>query len=118
MCLALNIQYDVKAKLKLYKGLGYDLDHKVLSACDYGVATIRKRFFLTARNDSENITWPKVTHGKKGSGLLPFKTAADIIDWSIPVKSIFNRKKPIVEKSLNRIANGIQKFVLITRTRF
>lgn len=112
MCLALDIQYDANAKLKLFKGLGYALDHKVLSACDYGVATIRKRFFLTARNDGVNISWPEVTHGKKDSGLIPYKTAADIIDWSVPVKSIFNRKKPIVEKSLTRIAKGIQKFVI------
>lgn len=112
MCSALNIQFDIKAKLKLFKGLGYALDHKVLSACDYGVPTIRKRFFLTARNDGVNIGWPQITHGKKDSGLLPFNTAANsVIDWTLPVTSIFNRKRPLVEKTMARIAKGIKRFV-------
>ncbi|MCE7621595.1 DNA cytosine methyltransferase, partial [Vibrio fluvialis] len=38
--------------------------------------------------------------------------AADIIDWSIPVKSIFGRKKPLAEKTMQRIAKGLEKFVL------
>jgi len=67
MCLALDIQYNVKLKLKLFKGLGYDLDYKVLKACDYGTPTIRKRLFLVARNDGKSINWPEITHGE---GLL------------------------------------------------
>jgi len=112
MCIALNIQFDIQAKLKLFRGLGYQIEHKVLAACDYGVATTRKRFYLTARNDGRKIVWPKKTHGKKKSGLKPFKTTADIIDWSIPMKSIFGRKKPLVPNTLARIGKGIQKFVI------
>ncbi|EKO3401954.1 DNA cytosine methyltransferase [Vibrio fluvialis] len=97
---------------KLEKGLGYDIEHRVLSACDYGAPTIRKRFFLIARNDSKPIEWPRPTHGPVGSGLIPYVTAADIIDWSIPVKSIFGRKKPLAEKTMQRIAKGLEKFVL------
>ncbi|MBY7924727.1 DNA cytosine methyltransferase [Vibrio fluvialis] len=97
---------------KLEKGLGYDIEHRVLSACDYGAPTIRKRFFLIARNDSKPIEWPRPTHGPVGSGLMPYVTAADIIDWSIPVKSIFGRKKPLAEKTMQRIAKGLEKFVL------
>ncbi|EOV0352466.1 DNA cytosine methyltransferase [Vibrio fluvialis] len=93
----------------LVKGLGYKLDYKVLHACDYGAPTIRKRFFLVARNDKKPIAWPEPTHGK---GLLPYVTAADIIDWSIPVKSIFGRKKPLAESTMKRIAKGLKKFVL------
>lgn len=107
--------YDIKYKLKLYKaiknGLGYQVDFKVLSACDYGVPTTRKRFFMVARNDGRSIKWPAKTHGKKGTGLKPYVTAADIIDWDIPVKSIFGRKKPLAEKTLARIAKGLDKFV-------
>jgi DNA (cytosine-5)-methyltransferase 1 len=112
MCCALGIQYDIKAKLKLYRGLGYQIEHKVLSACDYGAPTIRKRFFMVARKDGAAIQWPEPTHGKEGSGLLPFKTAADIIDWSIPTKTIFGRKKPLVENTMKRIAKGLKQFVI------
>lgn len=93
---------------KLEKGLGYNIEHNVLSACDYGVPTTRTRFFLIARNDGEAIQWPAPTHGE---GLKPFRTAAEIIDWSIPVKSIFGRKKPLAERTLKRIAKGLEKFV-------
>jgi DNA (cytosine-5)-methyltransferase 1 len=96
---------------KLEKGLGYKIEHRVLRACDYGAPTIRKRFFLVARNDGQPIEWPDATHGDAGSGLLPFVTAANIIDWSIPVKSIFGRKKPLAEKTMQRIAKGLEKFV-------
>ena len=64
-----------------------------------------------ARNDGKPISWPLKTHGPKGSDLEPYKTAADIIDWSIPTKSIFNRKKPLAENTMKRIAKGLEKFV-------
>lgn len=113
MCCALGVQYDAEAKLKLFKGLGYKVEHRMLTACDFGVPTTRKRFFLTGRNDDKAIRWPTVTHGKNGSGLEPFKTTADhVIDWSLPAKSIFNRKKPLAEKTMSRIAKGIQRFVI------
>lgn len=88
---------------------GYEVDWKELRACDYGAPTIRKRFFLIARCDGQPITWPAPTHGE---GLKPYRTAAEIIDWSIPIQSIFDRKKPLVEATMNRIAKGIQMFVI------
>ena len=97
---------------KLEKGLGYDIDHKILTACDFGAPTSRKRFFLVGRNDGQSINWPNPTHGKAGSGLKQYLTAADIIDWSIPAKSIFNRKRPLAENTMKRIAKGIQKFIV------
>ncbi|EKO3598845.1 DNA cytosine methyltransferase [Vibrio metschnikovii] len=103
---------------KLEKGLGYNVDYRVLHACDYGAPTIRKRFFLVARNDKQPIEWPVPTHGPKGSGLMPYATAADIIDWSIPVKSIFGRKKPLAEKTMERIAKGLEKFVFSSDSPF
>ncbi len=97
---------------KLEKGLGYKIEHKILTACDFGAPTSRKRFFLVGRNDGQSINWPTPTHGKKGAGLKPYLTAADIIDWSIPAKSIFDRKKPLAEKTLKRIAKGIMRYVI------
>ncbi|WP_395393139.1 DNA cytosine methyltransferase [Novosphingobium sp. BL-8A] len=97
---------------------GYKIQWKELRACDYGAPTIRKRFFMIARCDGKPIVWPKPTHGKPGSPEVlsgkrkPWRTAAEIIDWSIPCPSIFERKKPLADKTLRRIAHGIMKFVV------
>ena len=97
---------------------GYRVEWKNLIASDFGAPTSRKRFFLIARSDNQPITWPKPTHGNpqshkvKQGQLRPWRTAADIIDWSIPCPSIFTRKKPLAENTLKRIAKGIQRFVI------
>ncbi len=97
---------------------GYEVETKELRACDYGAPTIRKRLFMVARRDGKPIVWPKPTHGASGSPevlsgkLQPWRTAAEIIDWEIPAPSIFERKKPLAENTLRRIARGIQRFVV------
>ena len=95
--------------------LGYDVQYKELRACDYGAPTIRKRLFLVARCDGLPIVFPQPTHGK---GLKPYKTAAEIIDWSIPCPSIFGRAKPLSDNTLRRIANGIVRFVINVQKPF
>lgn len=90
---------------------GYDVDWRELKACDYGAPTIRRRFFLIARCDGKPIVFPKPTHGE-GKGLLPYRTAAECIDWNIPCKSIFERSKPLADNTLRRIARGLDKFTL------
>lgn len=100
------------------KKLGYTVDYRELRACDYGAPTTRNRFFLIARCDGKPIVWPSPTHGDPEGmevrcGMLkPWRTAAEIIDWSLPCPSIFDRKKPLAENTLRRIAKGIQKFVI------
>lgn len=100
------------------KRQGYKVDWRELKACDYGAPTIRKRFFLIARCDGQPIVWPKPTHGDPNSAevkvgkLKPWRTAAEIIDWSLPCPSIFERKRPLAENTMRRIARGIQKFVI------
>jgi DNA (cytosine-5)-methyltransferase 1 len=97
---------------------GYKIQFRELRACDYGAPTIRKRFFMIARRDGQPITWPPATHGRPDSPevlsgkLRPWRTAAEIIDWSIPCPSIFERKKELADKTKRRIAHGIVKFVL------
>lgn len=97
---------------------GYNVDWRELRACDYGAPTVRKRFFLIARCDGQPILWPEPTHGdpndnKVKAGILkPYKTAAECIDWSLPCQSIFERKKPLAENTMRRIAKGLQKFVI------
>ncbi|WP_240040152.1 DNA cytosine methyltransferase [Aeromonas hydrophila] len=97
---------------------GYKVEWRELRACDYGTPTIRKRLFLIARRDGAPIVWPKPTHGDPASAevkagkLLPWPTAADVIDWSIPCPSIFERKRPLAENTLRRIAKGLDRFVI------
>jgi DNA (cytosine-5)-methyltransferase 1 len=91
--------------------LGYKVEWKVLDASSFGAPTKRRRLFIIARRDGEPIIWPKPTHGK-AEGLMPLRTAAECIDWSIPCPSIFERKKPLARKTEWRIAEGIRRFVL------
>ena len=90
--------------------LGYRVQYRELRACDYGAPTIRKRFFLIARRDGRPIIWPEPTFGPERAH--PYRTAADIIDWSIPCPSIFERKRPLAENPLRRIAEGIRRYVV------
>jgi DNA (cytosine-5)-methyltransferase 1 len=88
---------------------GYSVDWRVLDSSDYGAPTKRRRLFLVARRDGNHISWPTPTHGP---GLAPYRTAAECIDWSLPIPSIFGRKKALAEKTLARIAEGIGRYVL------
>ncbi|MDD6659114.1 MAG: DNA cytosine methyltransferase [Eubacteriales bacterium] len=104
--------------------LGYEIEHRELRACDYGAPTIRKRFFLIARCDGLPIVWPKQTHASaddervKSGELLPYKSAAECIDFNIPCQSIFNRSKPLVKNTQRRIARGLDKFVIKSQDPF
>lgn len=95
--------------IRALEKLGYKVEYRELSACDYGAPTTRKRFFLIARCDGLPIVWPESTHGK---GKKDYVSASTIIDWSLPVNSIFDRKKPLAENTQIRIARGIQKYVI------
>jgi DNA (cytosine-5)-methyltransferase 1 len=109
---------------RLHAGLGYKVDSRILRACDYGTPTIRKRLFVFARRDGRPIVWPAPTHANPklknfaASGLLPWRTAAECIDWSIPCPSIFERDKPLANKTLARIAKGVMKFIVNSDSPF
>ena len=92
--------------VKQLEGLGYKVEYRNLTAADYGAPTSRTRFFLIARRDGLPIVWPTMTHDEEA-----YRSAASIIDWSVPMKSIFGRKKPLAEKTLARIAAGVDRFV-------
>ncbi len=118
MCNALEIDVNSEMASVLSNGLGYDVEFKTLKSCDFGAPTTRTRFYMIARCDGRPIIWPEPTHAPCGSQdvkegkKLPYRTAAECIDWSIPASSIFERKKPLAENTLRRIARGIQKFVI------
>lgn len=97
---------------------GYELEWRLLRACDYGAPTSRRRLFIIARRDGAPIVWPEPTHGP---GLLPYRTAAECIDWSLPCPSIFLTKeqgrargvnRPLVPATMKRIAAGTKRYVL------
>lgn len=98
--------------------LGYRVEWRLLRACDYGAPTTRRRLFVVARRDKGPIVWPAPTHGNLKSAevragkLLPWRTAAECIDWSIPSQSIFDRKKPLALATQRRIAEGLRRYVL------
>lgn len=110
--------------------LGYTIDHRELVAADYGAPTTRKRFVLVARCDGKSIVWPERTHAPRDSEevkagkLLPWRSAAEIIDWSIPGYSIFDSKqeimerygvkvvRPLAENTMRRVIRGVDKFTI------
>ncbi|WP_017941681.1 DNA cytosine methyltransferase [Thioalkalivibrio sp. ALE6] len=104
--------------------LGYQVEHRMLRACDYGAPTIRRRLFLIARRDGRPIVWPKPSHGDpestavKRGRLKPWRTAAECIDWNIPAPSIFERKRPLAENTCKRIARGVVRYVLEAQEPF
>ncbi len=109
-----------QAFVKTLRGIGYrSIEWRFLNAADYGDATTRTRFFLMARKDRKPIQWPEPTHSVTGEsdmfGCLPkWRAAREIIDWSNPGRSLLDdpryQKRPLSEKTLKRIARGLEKF--------
>jgi DNA (cytosine-5)-methyltransferase 1 len=102
------------------RSFGYRVEWRNLDAADFGSPTHRKRLFLIARCDGQPIEWPEPTHASPSKidsmplfgRFKPYRMAAECIDWSIPCPSIFDRKKPLAEKTLRRIALGIKRYVI------
>ena len=113
--------------------LGYALEWRELRACDYGAPTIRKRLFVIARCDGKPIMWPTPSHGDPDSAEVksgkrkPWRTAAEIIDWTLPCPSIFmspeeakplRLKRPLAAATMKRIAAGVKRYVLEAKSPF
>lgn len=112
------------------RDLGYQVEYRELVAADYGAPTSRKRFVLIARCDGRPITWPERTHAPadsaevKSGKCLPWRSAAEIIDWSIPMYSIFDSKeqirekygvmavRPLADNTMRRIICGVDKYTI------
>lgn len=99
------------------RSLDYAVEWRVLNCADYGDPTTRARLFIQARRGGRRITWPAPTHARPASaqgqmfGQLPgWRAAREIIDWSIPGQSIFERKRPLAPATMERIAAGLRKF--------
>lgn len=104
-----------KAWLGACESHDFSLEYKVLCAADYGDATTRERLFVMGRKGRrKTIDWPQPSHGERNESLfghvLPWRPASEIIDWSIPSRSIYDRPKPLTAKTLARIAEGMRRF--------
>jgi len=85
-----------QAVLAGIKGLGYNVEAKILRAEDYGVPQERRRVVFIGNRVGAPINWPAKTHGE---GLLPFTTIKDALN------------------DLPALANGEDKGVTKYRTR-
>lgn len=99
-----------RAWLSKLVACGYTVEFRSLVAADYGAPTTRKRLYLIARRDDAPIAWPDETHGEGRRRC--WRPAAEVIDWSIPCPSIFERERSLAVATQRRIAEGIKRFVL------
>jgi len=114
---------------------GYDYDWRILNAADYGAYTSRRRFFGQFARKGLPIAFPVQTHAKMPDNLypnkdnpkgfyptpdwhelfpgfyLPWKPVREVLDLQDEGTSIFGKKKPLCEKTLERIYAGLVKFV-------
>jgi DNA (cytosine-5)-methyltransferase 1 len=102
------------------ESLGYRVGWRVLCAADYGDPTTRRRLFVMAVRGKRKIVWPEPTHSRVvatdldmfGAKRKPWVPAREIIDWSLQGQSIYDRKKPLSDKTMRRIMTGLNKFGL------
>lgn len=102
--------------IRSMKKLGFAFDSRVLVAADYGAPTTRRRWYAVFRSDGKPIRWPEPTHCKNGETdllgtRLPWVPVSTCLDFTDLGTSIFGRKKPLADATLQRIANGIRKFI-------
>lgn len=121
---------------KKLRKLGGKIEFRELRACDYGAPTIRKRLFVIVRFDGKPIVWPDPTHGKPtdldviAGKKLPWRIAAECIDWSLPCPSIFDdgatiytkhglrAVRPLADNTMARVARGMKRYVLDAKEPF
>lgn len=128
--------YIFKRFINQLKNLGYEVEFMELVAADFGAPTMRKRFFMVARCDGAPIVWPEPTHAPRDSDavrngpLQSYVGAYTQIDFDRPCPSIFDTaeeikvkyglraQRPLAAKTMQRIARGLQKFVIESNEPF
>ncbi len=103
--------------IKKVQGYGYQHDWRMLNAANFGGVTIRERYFGAFWKPETSFAWPQRTHAKKASKgamftdeMKPWRAVAEVLDFSDLGTSIFDRPRPLVEKTLRRILAGLKKF--------
>ena len=129
-CEFLHIGRHSQEAMLLIRGLGYAVDYRELVAADYGAPTTRKRWVLCARRDGAPIVWPERTHAPADSEEVrsgrckPWRGADEIIDWTVPMYSIFatrkeikekfgvNAVRPLADNTMQRVIKGVDKHTI------
>ncbi|AZA51374.1 DNA cytosine methyltransferase [Chryseobacterium carnipullorum] len=112
------------AWIKKVKDCGYNYDYKLLNAADFGSYTSRKRYFAQFNKPGFPTLWPNQTHAKNpsadlfGKKLEKWKAVKDLLDFEDEGKTIFDRKKDLVEATLERFYEGLIKFVAGGKNKF
>ncbi|WP_330633744.1 DNA cytosine methyltransferase [Halocatena halophila] len=90
--------------------LGYSVDWRELNAADFGDATTRRRLFVAGRK-GKRAQFPEPTHSPEGGDdTEPYRSAAEIIDWDDRGESIWSRSRPLVNNTMQRIAEGLRRY--------
>lgn len=102
---------------------GYHNDWREINSADYGAYTSRNRLFGCFAKQGLPILWPKPTHSKKAEKdptgqLLKWKPVKEVLHFENEGVSIFERKKPLSDKTLERIYAGLVKYVANGDTSF
>jgi DNA (cytosine-5)-methyltransferase 1 len=95
----------------------YIVEWRIVNCADYGDATSRRRFFLKAvRRGCGKIRWPEPTHAKHPQtdlwGRTPkrWRGIRECLDLTDTGTSIFNRKNPLAQNTMRRIAAGAKRY--------
>lgn len=107
-----------RAYLTALRSLGYRVQDRQIVCADHGDATTRKRLFIRATK-GRAVTWPAQTHAADpaklagdmlASSVERWRPASEVLDYSLPSGSIFDRKRPLSDKTLARIAEGLRRY--------
>lgn len=99
------------------KEMGYREDVRELNAADFDACTSRNRLFVILKKGNRLPRWPEPVRTRFAGGELPgmslpaWRAAAEIIDWNVPCPSIFQRKRPLADNTLQRLEAGLRRFV-------
>jgi len=105
------------AWLKIFEACGYRVGYRIVKFADLGDPTTRERLIIQCVRGRRKIVWPDPTHGPADSADLfgarrPYRAARECIDWKLEGSSIFDRKKPLVVKTIRRILAGFERFAM------
>ena len=103
--------------VRTVRNYGYDFDWRILNAADFGAYTSRKRFFGQFARCGLPIAFPVPTHAREvdNGGLFrnyeKWRPVKEVLDLDDEGGSIFCKKKPLCERTMERIYAGLVKFV-------